>query len=401
MATLRYRNARDHADQLGQVLTPRLIARLLAESLSVSGIPVPRVLDLGAGKGALTLAALEYLPEAAALLVEIDAGFVTHLHELKHPQMTVLHGDALTSNVGGYAPDVILSNPPYGALPLTPTLSEMLGISGLDVPVSGQWVRGDVAFAARAWGLAKRGCQLGLIVASPLVRDSLYKEVRQRMVGELGGLIVTNLPPNTFAGAEVQAFLISGQRKVNRRRHVLLRKANMSGVVIDEMEVTNAASIVSLDIDYHRTLDRLGLSTTSQRVRQTLGSIGVKVSRGSRSASQFEQMGLSAFHTTDFPGALTDVILSGASGAYNTARAGDILIPRVGTRCLGKQARVLHGEGLFTDCIYRLTPPLRKRPLVWKALSSAFGVEWRLANAKGSCAKHLTIQTLMSMPLIT
>jgi hypothetical protein len=403
MTTLRYRNARDEADLLGQVFTPQPIAELLVKSLPADQRPVRQIVDLGAGEGALSLSALARYKRAKALLVEIDPRYAKSLCGLIKSGMNavqVAHADVLSANwTIPINPDLILSNPPYGAIAVTPEIKNVLVRSGLDVPVSGEWVRGDAAFVARAWAIAERGSRLGLIVASPMIREPACRRLRETLVSELRGLCVTQLDERTFQNAEVRAFLITGQRSINRHRNVLLRKVLADGTIFDEMEVSHTAAVLNLDIDYHRALGRLGL--TANDVSETLGSVGASIVRGSRSQKDFERLGLSAFHTTDFPDSADGVVLRGARSGYHLAKSGDILIPRVGSRCLAKQARVREGEGLFTDCIYRLTVKQRSLARVWKTLASSFGAEWRLANAGGSCAKHITVQTLLAMPVIS
>lgn len=399
MANLRYRQARDVADKLGQVLTPSPIAELLAESLPAQQVPIRQIVDLGAGKGALALAVLARHQHAKAVLVEIDSRYAKWLSLAIPARSTVIHADALSPDWECPSPPgVIVSNPPYGTIAVTTETKEMLRLSGLLVPISGEWVRGDAAFTARAWSLAKRGSNLGLIVASPIIRDNVYRQLRERLVGELRELCVTQLHECTFQNTEVRAFVITGQRAINRRRNVLLRKALADGSIIDEMEIEYSAAVLSLDIDYHRALKRLGLSGAS--ITKTLGSVGTSIVRGSRSQSDYERLGLRAFHTTDFSGSADDIVLHGASEGFQVARPGDILIPRVGSRCLVRQVRVRDGAGLFTDCIFRLAVGRRARGSVWKTLTSSFGADWRMANATGSCAKHLTVQTLLSMPLL-
>ena len=401
MANLRYRHARDTADRLGQVFTPQPIAELLAESIPVDACEVRRVLDLGAGKGALAKAVLERNSFATATLVEIDRANIRALEAAFPGRTTVILADVFKR--AWKSPthaDLIVSNPPYGTIPSSPELEEILAMSGLAVPAGGgEWVRGDVAFVARAWGLAEHGTGMGLIVAAPMIRDPAYSVLRQRLVGELRGLCVTQLNECTFQNAQVRAFMIAGQRAAHRRRNVLLRKAKADGTIIDEIEVSYSAATTSLDIDYHRVLQRIDVCADT--ISDTLASIGASITRGSRSQREYERLGLSAFHTTDFPGATEEIVLQGsAHKTFHSARQGDILIPRVGSRCLVRQARVSGGTGLFTDCIYRISVDQRNRARVWNTLSSSFGAEWRSVNAGGSCAKHLPIKTLWNMPLL-
>lgn len=400
MATLRYRKARDRADQLGQVFTPSPIARLLAESTPVPTGGVKYVVDLGAGQGALAHAALAAHPRARALLVELDGGLCRALKTSQSSRATIARADALSSAWRmSRPPSWVLSNPPYGYTNLTPEIIEVIEESGLTVPTNGEWVRGDAAFVARAWGLAGKGTGIGLIIASPLIRDSSFEQLRKRLVGQLSGLSVTRLDEATFDNAEVRAYIVSGMRADSRRRSVVLRKANLGGEIVDELSVSYSCAIKSLDIDFHRALQRIGLS--ADRVEATLGSIGASIVRGSRSNKDFERLGLRAFHTSDFDSARPIVHLRGASQGYQIARSGHILIPRVGSRCLVRQTKVRGGQGLFTESVYRIGVAPSERQRLWTTLTSSFGAEWRLANATGSCAKHLTVQMLSTMPLIS
>ncbi len=398
MANLRYRNARNAADLLGQVFTPYPIASLLADSIPANCQPVRCILDLGAGKGVLAAAILERHKRAKAVLIEIDGEYALALDKLMPERAIVIHADVLGRSWENIeSPDVIVSNPPYGTIAASMDVTDMLKLSGLKIEIHGSWVRSDVAFFARAWDNAKRGCNLGLIVASPMIRDNAYQNLRKQIVREISDLCVTQLHEATFQNAEVRAFLITGKRAVSRRRNVLLRKALADGSIIDEMAIDYHTAVKSLDIDYHRALERLGISASHNF--DTLGSIGAVISRGSRSLRDYERLGMVAFHTTNFSDFEDEVNLFGASDRFKVARPGDILIPRVGTRCLARQTRVRYGSGLFTDCVYRLTIKHSARTRVWKTLTSPFGTEWRIANAGGSCAKHLTVQTLLGMPV--
>jgi hypothetical protein len=294
---------------------------------------------------------------------------------------------------------ITLSNPPYGMLPLTESISVLLSKMDIPLPTNGGWIRGDAAFAVRAWMCSARGSSIGLIVASPLVRDHSFRKLREMLVNQLQGLCVTQLDTHVFHGAEVQAFLITGMRALSRKRNVLLRKASIDGTIVDELEIGWSAAVNRLDFDYYKAMEKIGVS--SALATDTLASVGATIVRGSRSHNDFQRLGLDAFHTTDFKEFSGELTLSGQSQRYQLARSGDILIPRVGSRCLLNQAKVVKGAGLFTDCVYRLSVKKNASERVWRTLASSFGAEWRLANASGNCAKHLTVQTLLGMPLVS
>ena len=196
MANFRYRTARNEADRLGQVFTPVPIAELLADSVSIDSTRAFHVLDLGAGQGVLAHAVLARYKRSTATMVEVDDEYVSSLRVLPFKRSRVIHADVLDTGWGCEAnPTVIVSNPPYGTLKASDSLKSLIESVGLAIPFDGQWVRGDAAFMARAWGLSNQGTHLGLIVASPLIRNMNYRPMRERFVRELRGLCVTQLDP--------------------------------------------------------------------------------------------------------------------------------------------------------------------------------------------------------------
>lgn len=400
MSNLRYRYARDKADRLGQVFTPDSIANLLIGSIPAPACGIKQIIDLGAGQGALTTAALKRFHGSSALLVEIDPFYADILNSTMPKNVNVVEGDAL--GVGwdtGIQADIVISNPPYGMLPMSESIASLLLQANINIPTSHGWVRGDAAFVARAWTCSARGAGIGLIVTSSLVRDPAFRKLRATLVNQLQGLCITQLDTRIFNGAEVQAFLITGLRSLSRKRKVLLRKASVGGVIVDELQIGWDAAINRLDFDYYKAMEKIGVSSSIST--DTLASVGTTVVRGSRSRKDFQRLGLNAFHTTDFKEFSGELLLNEYHSKFTTARSGDVLIPRVGSRCLQHQAKIVRGEGFFTDCVYRLSAKPPEMDRVWRTLSSSFGTEWRLANASGNCAKHLTVQTLLGMPLIS
>lgn len=77
----------------------------------------------------------------------------------------------------------------------------------------------------------------------------------------------------------------------------------------------------------------------------------------------------------------------------------DILLPRVGTRCIDRHALVVKGQRHYTEAVYRLRVPVRHHAQVADWVLSEAGTEWRRAAARGSCAKHITVAALMEMPV--
>lgn len=396
--SLRHPKAECKSKALGQYFTPQPVAKLLAQQITEHQKNISHFVDLGAGDGALSTALIDLHKQAQATLIEIDPEYANKLRMTGRSNLAVQEGNALSSTlITESSADAVVTNPPYGSIKVSGEIRSLLERSTLALNTSSNWIRGDAAFIAQTWRIARIGCAIGLIVAASVLRDSSFKEFRRRFIGEMGNISVTKLPERTFSEAEVQTYLITGRKSSHRSRNVLLMKADESGDIIDELEVNFEAGVLNLDIDYHRSIRRLNLA--NEAAQKTLESSGVKITRGSKSQREFSQLGLRAFHTTDFPSSC-EISLNCTHPRFHTAQQGDILISRVGSRCLTKQARVSQGEGLFTDCVYRLKTNSNVNELIWKTLTSEFGKEWRLVNSAGSCARHLPISTLMTMPII-
>lgn len=400
-ADLRFRRAKKASELLGQVPTPHSIGARLLESLPIAS---RRIIDLGAGDGRLARLARAQCPEAKTLLIETDPQHVQVLRA--HPDsreevasLDVLrNADLLGVRTSFGVADAVVSNPPYMAVRLDqPDIDRVRAIFPFVEDAAG-WVRADIAFTAYAWALSDRGSHLALILPAPALTQSQYRPLREKLLSQLAGLTVTQLPSRCFPGVEVDAFLVTGTRAVTRHRKPLLRMLNAAGNVIGSLRLSYAAGLSRLDFSYHEAAARLGFDAPASS--DTLESLGVEIIRGSLSRTEFEKAGLSAFHTTDFAADGARIILTGASDDYRNAVEGDILIPRVGSRCLTKEAMVTAGAGTFSDCVYRLRAQGHVIDRVWATLNSDFGRQWRALHAEGSCAKHLPLWVLRKMPVL-
>ncbi|WP_160331234.1 methyltransferase [Burkholderia cenocepacia] len=399
-ANLRFRRAKNASELLGQVPTPSIIGSRLLEGLPAG---CKRIVDLGAGDGRLAYLALARCPEARALLIETDEERVQVLEDERSDRTEVLSLDVMRApelldlrNTFG-AIDAVVSNPPYLAVRLEQADIDRIQSIFPFVDDAAGWVRSDVAFAAYAWSLTTRGGFVALILPAPAITQAQYRPLREKLVSQLNGLTVTQLPSRCFPGVEVDAFLVTGTRAVTRRRRARLRLLNTAGDVVGSLRVSYEAALSRLDFNFHEADARLGLRAAAST--DTLESLGVEIIRGSLCRTEFAKAGLNSFHTTDFSedGAL--VTLSGASAKHRVAQTGDILIPRVGSRCLTKEARVMAGAGVFSDCVYRLRASPEVAARVWNTLNSEFGRQWRAMHAEGSCAKHLPLWVLKGMPV--
>ena len=169
--------------------------------------------------------------------------------------------------------------------------------------------------------------------------------------------------------------------------------------ITEARQISNYDAIYRLDLNYHKFLEfDLALRKGSKIV--TLKELGAEIVRGSRSKKEFINLGLMHFHTSDFPSTGVEIAFDYQPNTdFQLAREGDILLPRVGTRCLGRQALVTNGCRPYTEAVFRLRIASKYHKKVFGWINSDVGTLWRQTLAKGSCAKHLTVSSLLNMPI--
>jgi len=123
--------------RLGQnfLIEPSVLAKIV-DSLNLSSEDI--VLEIGPGLGFLTEVLLE--TGARVFAIELDREMVAHLQELKHPNLTVIHGDFLDFDISSIAPAAvaagkkikIVGNVPYQIT--TPIISHVFGEIGEPSP---------------------------------------------------------------------------------------------------------------------------------------------------------------------------------------------------------------------------------------------------------------------------
>lgn len=375
---------------LGQFYTPALAGGWLVQEVSAAA--PSRVCDLGAGEGELLVAAQRRWRQAQLLAADIDPENVSHarrrLGQAECRQVDVLRYDLpRLLGVDEESVDVALGNPPYGALEVTAKHLGILREAGLVDAISARRVTRDVVFLAQNLRLLKRGGELAVILPEGLAVNSTFHELRTALI-ELHGLHrVVELPSRLFRGTEartVAMFLKKGQRATKVRLQSSLGHC---------VTVLPAVAAQRLDARYHLR------STCAGRV---LADLEPDIRRGAISTVEARCVDGFVFHTTTFKNYPDGRARLGKVPILPErwiVHSGDILVPRVGSRCLLYVAMVEEGLATFTDCVYRIRVQPSDRERVFEALCSTSGVAYRAAVAHGTCAAVLSKSDLLNLPI--
>ncbi|QIL74183.1 hypothetical protein G7048_27290 (plasmid) [Diaphorobacter sp. HDW4B] len=361
-------------------------------------------LELGSGSGRLLEACLASRSIDHFVGVEYDQRLAA-LSPCSPPvelfQADALQPQALQSFLGDRRFSCVVGNPPFGVEQLSTASIERLYSLYPDARVVNGWARLDLYFMLESLSRLKRPGEAAFIVAAPIVQDPALASFRETLIDSASEVECYELPHKTFdKRAEVQSFLLIARFGAKGGARVVSgRLAGPEFQITQTRQLTREAAIHRLDLAHYEFLD-FNQALTRRNDFTTLAQLGASICRGSRSRHEFEAMELEHFHTTDFPRGGGDVSFGrGVRREFQMATAGHILVSRVGSRCIDRTAIVVKGQRAFTEAVYRIIVPESARTTTFDWMSSEDGKAWRCQAALGSCAKHLTVSSLMAMPV--
>lgn len=398
---MRYRNFLKINQNLGQVFTPRALAKRLVEAIAVGN---GDWLEFGTGSGSLMHACLTHGNPQKYVGLEIDGDLINsnkplvekaHLYEVDVFNLGLV--DQILKNESF---SHVIGNPPYGETQLSDSVVARMNNLCPGSTMS-SWGNMDLYFVLESMTRLRRPGSAAFIISSAIINSSRLRSFRKILIDQASEIDCIELPINTFTNAEVQSYLLLVKTcsKPTSCKISLGRYEGDDFVLSKKISVSKHQAVERMDLafyefsDFHNSLRSNSL---------TLKDMGATVVRGSRTKAQFAQIGIQSFHTTDFPGNELEIEFSeDFDGGFQLAKAGDILLPRVGSRCLDRQVMVSRGSRPYTEAVYRLNVPEKNRSKVFDWISSKNGIDWRLMAANGSCAKHLTVSTVLGMPIPT
>ena len=370
------------------------------------GGPDKSWLELGVGTGRLLDACLSINAPLAYVGVEKDLSLLGRCQPASVSNL--LHADVLIPEVlarvlGDEVFTRSVGNPPYGCVALPDAALRRIDAlcPGLDL-VNG-WGNLDLYFVLESLARLRRPGQAGFIVSAAVAADVKLAAFRKNLINVASEVLCYELPIDTFGNkAEVQSYMLVARFGRTKRRCVVKvgRLAGQDFDVAEERSIDPDAGAARLDLGYHKFVD-LTASLQAKSGSFTMRELGASIVRGSRTHHQFLDLDVPHFHTSDFPPGGGNVAFDHiGTCSFQLACEGDILVPRVGTRCLDRHALVATGSRPYTEAVYRVRVPSRYVDQIASWIGSDVGTEWRVAAAKGACAKHLTVSALMQMPVL-
>lgn len=406
-----------NADAWGRYYTTSHVSQTLVDS--VTGVRPKLVLELGSGQGALASAAHQKWKNARFVTVDMDMAASTSLRKLSSMGHHVHHehdalDDELANNIGVPlgSVDVGLCNPPYIRPRWRSSFGRILEDAGLSGALKSVHDAGaDLLFIAQNLRLLRQQGKLGLILPDGLITGQKYRGVREALLRQHRVELVVQLPRRAFVNTEAQTYLLVLSKRGGETQDVALGQMNESGVISAPIVIPADIAKIRLDYAFHAsrtTITRLGDEQLNLR---TIGSHVHELIRGTTCSNQISSCSVPVFHLGDFPVErevesvpkvparfIQSLRESTAlQSTYKIARAGDILIARIGRNLHEKVCFLPRGTCVISDCVFaiRTSPNHRKTLLAY--LLSEDGKAALKAASHGVGAKYLSRTDVLSI----
>lgn len=402
-----------NTDALGRYYTSATVSSLLVDQLPA--IKPRAVLDLGSGRGALSLAASGRWSRSGLVTVDVDARAIDLGERLRRKGFKGQHAhfrqDALAPELAEVLhaswagmPEVAICNPPFIMNQWRDSYSSILedaGFSGC-LPAIASTDAAVLFLAQNLRLIAPNGC-VGIIVPDSLVSAEKYIRFRQELLRRYVVSRAIRLPRGSFGGTDALAHILLVHNKRPRSGQVALMRLQEDGDLTPGLSVNLPQAAQRMDHDFHAI--RCAVSPNVNRLAQVIEDLR----RGSLNSAQGRQAQGRVVHTTDITPAMYGQWINFSGKAFRPpsniepdrlATEGDILVARVGRTAPDKVIGVGKGGVAYTDCLYRIRLPAEWRQRVLTNLTSAAGRAWLEQHGYGVAAKQLTRSDLLNLPLV-
>lgn len=362
----------------------------LIQSLNLT---TPKVaLDIGFGSGNLLHAAKRRWNDLSLVGIDIDNKNIAHAQSQKLIEAIKFNGfdpslpDIINQRFGDI--DLLIGNPPYYSRELDSNAKTILNSIGLLDCISKhiKKIPAELIFLAQNLRLLSKTGELGIIVPAGLISGEKWILVREFLFSNYHVSNVIQLPTNSFKRTDAQTFILIIKQKSDSYENTSLSHANESNV----LNIKLKDAIVRADYDYYTEASKV---ITSKCINLT----DFDIYRGNKSHNYLARTSDIHLHTTNMPDNFAKRSFANAplKEAKNT-ELGDILIARVGRRCLGRIVYVEGGCIPISDCIIGIRPKTKNiGKAIFKKLSSSDCRNYLHHVSLGVGAKYITYKTII------
>jgi methylase of polypeptide subunit release factors len=336
---------------LNQYYTQQYFGDVLVKHLNHQSPIV--AMDLGFGEGELLKAAKRRWENLHLVGVDIDARNVTNA--CRQADIKAMHGDGfnpdlparITEKYGDI--DILVSNPPYFATDINRNVLSILKESGLSECISkkSKKVPAELVFLAQNLRLLRTRGELGIILPAGLICGENWLILREYLYSEYTIKDCIQLPVGAFCKTDAQTFILILSKK---------QKNDSSKVNLAHLDFNK-----NLTIKYSDAIKRSDFIFHNRQIneikRKTIDKNSFIIKRGYTSHKSLKNQAIDYIHTTNFPSEPEIINIANVpQQEYLNAQSGDIIVARVGSRCIGRVAYIESGQLPVSDCIIIIRP---------------------------------------------
>lgn len=343
-----------------------------------------KILELGIGDGALSMTALQKWSNAHIYAADIDEDICTTLQSNK---ITVRHIDVL-SNTDIYEEesfDMALCNPPFHALKQTEIYIGYLEKACLFRSMKLKRISADIIFVARNLIMLKNEGILALILPDGILTRYDLQDFRTDLLDTYSIEHIIQLPKKSFKKTEAQTHIVIIKKIKDNNSNIPISMANNNGEILDTIYVSKIDACYRMDYIYHNSY--------KQHSNHGKCIENICISRGGYTYHDLCAMGSPYVHSKGFVHGEKLIINSDDNHSKSNksiAHEGDILMVRVGSRCLGRVQYIQKGWIYISDCIYKISVPKRFQDRLFNFLCNVKTQEYLQTLAHGVCAKVIS-----------
>lgn len=370
-----------------QYFTEEIFANAL---ISLIGDVDPKYgIELGIGTGALAKAAIGRWPLLKIDAIDIDPDVCRVVSSI-NANLRIMQGDALDDKINYYDKkyQIALCNPPFKRTKKIPEYDSLFVKANLAEFASLKQLSADIVFIAKEMYALEDGGIMALVVPDGLMTRKDYKPFRNALLNNHKILHVVQLPDNAFPKTEARTHLMVIQKNLNTESAVPVSLMDLNGCIAKTKFVDKQVMAERMDFSFCST-GMPSVFTVSSKVLDNC----VTVKRGNYSYKELRTMdGYQYLHSVSFSNGarLNGIDRITSDNSQCVATAGDLVMCRVGKRCVGKTGYVESGSFILSDCLFRIVVPERYREALFNLLSSDSYQSKLKILAHGVCSKVIS-----------
>ncbi|ENL6920988.1 TPA: N-6 DNA methylase [Enterobacter hormaechei] len=377
--------------RLSQYYTNREVAEMLISSLPSD--EAKKIIDLSAGEGSLLSTAIVKYKSAKLYGFDIDDENCRKLECLKNTTSICLDAthsasfDKIKDLNSTY--DIVIGNPPFYRSEHTDFSRRLFNEWSLNH--KSKYYRTEILFLILSLKLLDQEGSCGIVVPDTVISSDKYKPLREKIASSFKFISIIELDSKSFLGTEARTHILTVSNKINIKPSIKTRSSKKNkAIILNETEFIERADHQYNSFKYNHS-------------EKTIENSGIKVLRGNLSKRKNTQLHDTIIHSSSFYNDYSQFENDNTvaeNGTAIQAVKGDVVVPRVGTRCLGKVGIIRNGSFTITDCVFVIkSSEYECGEMIAKALKSKFGVEWIKSISKGIGAQYITLNDIKKLPL--